>query len=54
MLRLMLDIIDGASYSRFTFRAGFRPSPLPQSLKRALGFFKAESNFLKSGIDHAV
>jgi hypothetical protein len=50
----MLDIINGASYSKLTFRAGFCPSPLPQSLKRALGFFRAESNFLTSGIDHAV
>jgi hypothetical protein len=50
----MLDIIDGASYSKLTFRAGFSTSPLPQSLRRARGFFKAESNFLTSGIDHAV
>jgi hypothetical protein len=53
-VRLMLDIINGASYSKVTFRAGFSPSPLPQSLKRALGFFRAESNFLTGGIDHAV
>ena len=50
----MLDIINGASYSKLSFSAGFSPGPLPQSLKRARGFFRAESNFLTSGIYQAV